>query len=777
MMGFLSRVGLVRRAMVAGMFGVAFALLGCVFTAVPALALPEGRVYEMVSPPYKAGYGVRQIKAVAPNGESVAFYSQGTFAGAPSGLTPIDYLAHRTATGWSTSSLVPPASLLPSVSVQDVSSTLESSVALGKPGPNREAAFFENSGQEFLTHESGIPDNVFNWERAGAPLETVTSEGGNALYDGASPDLCHLFVHGKDAPPLSDEALEAKGGIDLAYEDNRGCGGEKPGIGVVGLNDAGKLINRSCEAVIGDSGLYGGSAENQFNAVAGDGRVVFFTTGVETKGGGCSSDYQVFARLGGERTIEVSRPLTVAPGEECSEVPCAGSEKRVPTAFAGASEDGSLAYFTTTASLAQGDKDTGSDLYLARIGCSGGGEGCAVSERVVTSLVQVSHDGGGVAEVQGVVRVAPDGSRVYFVARGVLAGANLEGGSPVLGADNLYVYDAGSESVRFVAELCSGPGVSGPGGSLRDGGVGDRSCPADLEGGGEGSRNDVGLWVRSAEVQTAGSAGEYLVFSSFGRLTRDDTDNARDVYRYDANTRSLVRVSVGEAGFDANGDRNDGDEPPKINEQGETEPGTVQAADATIIQGALGGSVLSQYDMGSRAVSEDGSTIAFESSEPLSPGAVNGLSNVYEWHEGSVSLISSGSGQEPVEDAVISPSGNDIFFVTSQALVPEDVDSAPDVYDARIGGGFPVAPAPPEECSGDACQGPLTNPVPLLVPGSVSQAPGENFPVPSPAQPVAVKSKTKSKPVKCRKGFVEKNGRCIKKKPKAKKAGVDRRVK
>ena len=104
-----------------------------------------------------------------------------------------------------------------------------------------------------------------------------------------------------------------------------------------------------------------------------------------------------------------------------------------------------------------------------------------------------------------------------------------------------------------------------------------------------------------------------------------------------------------------------------------------------------------------------------------------------------VSLISSGSAPGNDSEPVISPSGLDIFFITEQGLLPQDTDGLYDIYDARAGGGFPVAPAPPRPCEGDACQGPLTNPAPLMVPGSVSQAAGENLVSPAPVS----KAKTK----------------------------------
>ena len=153
----------------------------------------------------------------------------------------------------------------------------------------------------------------------------------------------------------------------------------------------------------------------------------------------------------------------------------------------------------------------------------------------------------------------------------------------------------------------------------------------------------------------------------------------------------------------------------------------------------------------------------FTSAEPLSPEVANGLDNVYEWHEGSggeegnVSLISSGDAEAPVEEVMISSVGNDVFFVTTQGLAPQDSDGVDDIYDARIGAEFPRIAAPLQPCSGDACQGPLTNPAPLLVPGSISQKPGEDF-----LPPVASKSKAQPKSVKCKKGYVKKKGQCVK---------------
>jgi hypothetical protein len=719
----------------------ALALLGaaCSVSAATASALSAGRVYELVSPVYKGGYGASHIEAVAPNGESVAFFSPGVFAGAPMGLAntadSLAYVAHRGATGWSTESVLPPAALMTFVNGHDVSATLASTLAEGKLGPNLESADQEGAEAEFLLHPVGSPDTAAGWEAGGPVLEALKkSPTLNILYQGASPDLCHLVFFDR---ATSEALLPEPAGAPSThlYEFARGCAGEPSSLRFVAVNNVGKLISPACAESLG---IEEDNLQDRFNAIAADGREIFFTTQVNSNCGGPA--YQLFVRVGGVRTLEVSRPLAPA----CVEVPCGGAvlaAERASANFAGASRDGSKVFFTTNAPLVAGDKDEGSDLYMATIGCpSGEGEACAAesASTEVTSLTQVSSDphAGEAAEVQGVVRVAPDGSRVYFVAHGVLGeGSGLEGATPLAGADNLYVYDAVSGRVAFIADLCSGPGASGT--------VEDVRCPADL-GEGRGGPNDMGLWAEyEAEAQTAGVDGAFLVFASYGQLVAGDTDTARDIYRYDAETGGLERVSIGEGGYDANG--ND------------------SAFDASIAVGHLGGTVKKQYEMDNRAISEDGSRIVFTTAEPLSPDASNGLQNVYEWHQeqseaggGHVSLISSGSGDQPVSDVAMDTSGQDVFFVTAQGLVPQDTDGAPDVYDARLGGGFPTVAASPQECAGDACQGPLTNPAPLLVPGSAVQAPSE---VLAPTTTSTTPSKPRQKPKKTRKAAKRKSKR------------------
>ncbi len=723
--------------------GLLVGLISCAimaFVAVPALALPEGRHYEMVSPPYKGGYGVSSIEAVAmagaAEGDSVAFSSLGTFGGEPNGGGFLPYIARRSAAGWSVGPLaVPPA--VATGGITDLSPTLERSLYDGSTGTSSGDAEFDDFEPEFLTRDIGLPGAPF--EVFGMPLKRLDGKRFQLAGEaGASADFCHVvFYTSLGNVELEPLLPEAAGNDSVLYElvagdSVAGCGDEPPSLQLVAASNGFKpdgeheLIDPQCVPTLGANDTTGGNA---FNAISADGSEIFFTTNANPDPQvGCTvtrttpdNPLVLYVRLNGERTVQLSKPVAA----DCTSGPClAATAPQGFATFQGANEAGTRVFFTTTQSLVTGDTDTGNDLYLANIGCPTGEPGCEAAEREVTSLVQVSHDpnAGDAAEVQGVSVVSPNGGRVYFVARGVLsAGANAEGQSPVKGADNLYVYDAegGPEgNISFIADLCSGGETSGE--------AGDPRCPQGVD----GAANDTHLWGRAStekQVQTTGN-GSFLLFSSYAQLVVGDTDTAGDVYRYDAQTGKLDRVSIGEAGYDANGNNN--------------------AFNAEIPPLDQNAQQLQDDELPYRAISENGSRVVFETADPLAPAAVNGLVNAYEWHEapgsgeGAVSLISMGSDEEAVDHVVITPSGRDIFFLTVQGLVPQDGDGAVDLYDARLGEGFPPAPAPRKPCSGDACQGPLSNPAPLLVPGSIAQEPGENL---APVKTTSIEKPTTAK--------------------------------
>lgn len=112
-----------------------------------------------------------------------------------------------------------------------------------------------------------------------------------------------------------------------------------------------------------------------------------------------------------------------------------------------------------------------------------------------------------------------------------------------------------------------------------------------------------------------------------------------------------------------------------------------------------------------RNVLDDG-TVFFQTQEALSPQDENETTDVYEYSEGSLSLLSSGAKGESSMFMDASENGENVFIATTQALVGRDTDGALSAYDVRVEGGFPEprkeTPCSGEECRGTAPSGPAT---------------------------------------------------------------------
>jgi hypothetical protein len=98
--------------------------------------------------------------------------------------------------------------------------------------------------------------------------------------------------------------------------------------------------------------------------------------------------------------------------------------------------------------------------------------------------------------------------------------------------------------------------------------------------------------------------------------------------------------------------------------------------------------------------------VFFDSPSRLVPGDSNGARDVYEYDGSNIRLISSGRGRA-AELSGVGGEGRDVFILTADRLVKIDTDSALDLYDARVGGGFASQnqepPVPP--CKGEDCRG------------------------------------------------------------------------
>ena len=170
----------------------------------------------------------------------------------------------------------------------------------------------------------------------------------------------------------------------------------------------------------------------------------------------------------------------------------------------------------------------------------------------------------------------------------------------------------------------------------------------------------------------------------------------------------------------------------------------------------------------SSGVSSNGQ-VFFQTPAALSPRDTNGQADVYEYdYAGGLHLISTGTSSSESRLLGSSASGNDVFFLGRQALLPGEPNGEfQGIYDARVDGGFPATEVP--ACTtADACRAaPAPQPSIFGEPASQTFSGAGNITSPE-AKP---KAKPKAKPVKCRKGFVKKKGKCVKKpKRKAKKS-------
>ncbi len=352
-------------------------------------------------------------------------------------------------------------------------------------------------------------------------------------------------------------------------------------------------------------------------------------------------------------------------------------------------------------------------------------------------------------QVTDVAAISADGSHVYFVAGGVLTRtANSQGAVAQDGAENLYVFERDASypegRVEFIATL---PGYE---------------------------RED---WEQPENANVTPD-GRFLVFTSHGALTGDDTrqDGAAQVFRYDAQTGQLTRISIGEDGFNDNGNGSPG-----------ATCGELECPlDASIVR-AVDGSRHAGPARLDPTMSHDGAYVFFESPVGLTSRALNDVQvgklrgsatyaeNVYEWHEGHVYLISDGRDTSAVgavsgvhlfgSDAT----GANVFFATADPLVAQDTDTQIDVYDARIcTAGEPCVSGPPPPappCLGEACHGtPAVAPLAEGVASATFNGQGNLTPGPiATVKGKAVKKKAgRKRAARCSKGRARPGGKCLK---------------
>jgi hypothetical protein len=712
--------------------------------------LPDCRAYETVSPTAKKGALLAPpfkglFAQVAAGGERVIASSLTCFGG-PLSCTgdrvskgpPFEFV--RTGTGWQTQPLAPPAGTFELNSVWAYSPD-RGLVLYSSPVPS-------GASDEFYARQ---PNSAM--EPIGPIAENRPYTEAESVPKSATSDLSHIAYITKNSVWKYDKG-EAQGLYEYV-----GRGNTHPLlVGVSGGQGSDDLIS-TCNTDLGS--VTGGGLSQ---ALSADGRVAFFTSeravgGACVGGSGANEGVpvpvdEVFVRVGGEgpgaHTLALSEPKapetlsSTPPDEACTSVEC---QKNITeqanwrdALFAGASEDGSRALFLSTQQLTDTASQDPSGDSATSCASSTGPHGCNLylfdqGAPAGQNLVDVSTgDSSGLGpEVQGVMAVSNDGTHVYFVAKGVLAGKNHENREPSPGAENLYLYERDSTHPTgrtvFIATL---PGDEKP--------TPRNETPESEQ------------WHKEGIAASVTVHGGVLVFTSHGALTTDATrpHGPAQVYRYDAESEQLLRVSIGVHGYNDNGNQG--------------------AGEARL---AITGTVITQARRG-LSISSDGSIVFFQSPVGLTPGALNDVSlnkglksndqaqNVYEWETqgkggciqptGCIHLItdghdtSEGDGAGPMSTASsveligTDTSGENVFFTTADPLVPTDTDTELDIYDARIRGGYPT-PITPAECEADACRPAPQEPPSLGQLGSLTFS-GSGNPLFQLPKPPPVKTKT-----------------------------------
>jgi hypothetical protein len=722
--------------------------------------LPDCRAWEMVSPPDKNGGDLvtNSLRTrVASTGDAAQFFSLSGFADAIGMSVAADYVAKRSTDpdpgnqGWSTHAVTPEQEQLTIIDYllggepryvgafsDDLSAgAFLSTSQLGNSPPNVAEAYNLFRRDDLLNPGSGHYTLLTDCLSPPAgpcenPIPTISDVFAFAIspeFAGASSDFDHVLF--ESGMRLTNNAQEDPT-LRKAYESTGGA----PRL--VGILPNGSAAENS----IPGRGVSGSTYT--LHPISSDGSRISFTA---IEGG--SRD--LFARINADSTIQLNASEKTIPGPEQD------------AAYWDASADGKRVFFTSAEALTDDAPSDSTKLYMwkqaeadeqqsvtvdaaggdftltfngkttapiafnassatvdsaledlisvksGNVSVSGGpgsaggaapylvtftgdfaganvaqlqADGTALSGGASTVIVQTTQPvanltylssddetNDGTSSVVGVIGASASGDRVYFAANG-----QLVDGAPriVDGALGLYLWHQGE--IEFIGsanetnELFDGVALNL---RLKQSYV---SPTGDLV---FGSRSGRGLLSAHGGVDY--DHGACVGFA----------DNCRQLYVYNADTKDLQCASCNPSGA----------------------PGTagVDASNRIFSVGGAGGSLHSSYL--NRPLSNDGRYVFFSTAERLVNEDTNGVSDayVYDTSTGRPSLLSSGESAQPSYFMDASSDGKNAFFLTSERLSGWDLDGNVDLYDARIGGGFPEPPIPPPSCQGDACQPPPLN--------------------------------------------------------------------
>jgi len=705
--------------------------------------LPDGRAYEMVTSPSKGtafieglseGGGVVQTST---NGDAFAYIVDGALEH-PEGNRSFEAqqaLAIRGSSGWSNRELVTPnvraagaglgnrpeyEQFSPDLALSAVEPFPLGLTAMAEPplsspateaerGHQEKTIYFrdnaplEPSGSESaLFGEAKAQGEKFSAEGHSLPPEVgylplVTDANTNGTPFGGTPaspvelsfnsglqfavataDFSHALLY--SSPFIATEGPKEEHGL---YEWS---GGKLSLVSLLPASE-GTVPAPGAKIELG-AGIPEETPTNLRHAQSADGSRVFWTA--DSKGSGLGPLY--LRDTVKKQTVRVDLPEPGVPQ------PSEGEAR-----FQLASETGSRVFFTdrqrlttdSTAREANESPTAQADLYVCQVGEEAGKPTCSLKD------LSVDSNPGESANVQGdVLGASENGSSVYFVATGVLA----TGATP--GADNLYLAQTvgGNWTTRFIATLSheDSPDWGVIGGQF------------------------IG---QAANVSARVSPhGQYLAFMSSKRLTGFNNTDAievagegetakqhadEEVFLYNsANGGTLSCPSCNPAGARPHGvfdTRESGEGAGLLVDRPETWTSKRTGVDHWLAGSLPGWTRITQKEtLYQSSYLNDEGRLYFMSADPLTPASAEerrketigaapqevGLENVYQYEpkglgsctsaSGCVSQLSQGTSGRESAFLDATESGNDVFLITADKLLPQDTDTALDIYGARV---------------------------------------------------------------------------------------------
>jgi hypothetical protein len=654
--------------------------------------LPDGRAWEMVSPPDKRGALIQPIKGfglvqASVNGDAVSFVTDVPTEAEPSGYGfELNVFAWRGGDGWVSRDHTTPhrvAALGIGLETRFYSEdlSLEALQPLGpfEPSLSGEASeqtalvrtdYLHGSVTEpcvtacytpFVTGKSGFanvpPGTIFGRSLVGEEGPCPPAPECGPRFISSTPDLKHVLLESHVA--LTSTPLEQ--GTHGLYEWSGGMltpVSVLPGSSVVGDNDSTKV---SFGRVMSDNGS----------------RIVWVVNG------------HLYLRdtVKGE-TLQLDA-VQGGPGGGVTEV-----------TIQSFSTDGSKVFFEDVQQLTANSgglppsTNDEPDLYECEIVEAAGKLMCDLSDLTPPSAKERAF-------VQPeILGASKDGSYVYFVADGVFAPGAVPGtcrGSNIIAGAVCNVYVRHDGKTKLVAVLSS-------------------ADHADF---------DFAPTAEPEQRTKVSADGRWLVFMSQQELTGYNTHDAitgkpdEEVYLYDAVSGRLVCASCNSTGARPIG--KEGRNAPLVEGGSGVEQGL-----AANVPGWTPYTVNGHALYQSRYLTDNG-RVFFNSSDGLVPQDVNGQEDVYQYEPpgvgdcttasptfsersgGCISLISAGTSPEESAFLDASGTGSNVFFLTASKLSSQDFDTSLDVYDAHecegTGSCFAPSPAQPPACStGDACK-------------------------------------------------------------------------